>query len=165
MMKYQFHQWRKPEYPDETTDLQKVTDETCTHIRPMPSPQPGPQKCEAQWLILYIVDLYFYIMDIIFNRTIFSILRKKWQKGGIITLCERWNASNSICFYWQRKQAATNIINYVTLIMGWEADGGVTCGQIKEVQQYIIDWKQWIKLELNGRVTSITTWTSSSKKQ
>ena len=31
MMKCQFHWWRKPEYPEETTDLPQVTDETFTH--------------------------------------------------------------------------------------------------------------------------------------
>ena len=31
MMKYQFHLWRKPEYPEETTDLQQVTEETFKH--------------------------------------------------------------------------------------------------------------------------------------
>ena len=30
--------WRKPEYPEETTDLRQVTDETFSHIRPLPSP-------------------------------------------------------------------------------------------------------------------------------
>ena len=39
--------WRKPEYPEETTDLWQVTDETCSHIRPLPSPgiELGPQRC------------------------------------------------------------------------------------------------------------------------
>ena len=41
--------WRKPEYPEETTDLRQVTDETF-HIRPLPSPgiELGPQRCEAK---------------------------------------------------------------------------------------------------------------------
>ena len=37
MMKSVFW-WRKPEYPEETTDLRQVTDETFSHIRPLPSP-------------------------------------------------------------------------------------------------------------------------------
>ena len=41
--------WRKPEYPEETTDLRQVTGETF-HIRPLPSPgiELGPQWCEAK---------------------------------------------------------------------------------------------------------------------
>ena len=35
MMKSVFW-WRKPEHPEETTDLRQVTDETCSHIRPCP---------------------------------------------------------------------------------------------------------------------------------
>ena len=37
MMKSVFW-WRKPEHPEETTDLRQVTDETFSHIRPLPSP-------------------------------------------------------------------------------------------------------------------------------
>ena len=42
--------WRKPEYPEETTDLRQVTDETFSHIRPLPSPgvELGLQRCEAK---------------------------------------------------------------------------------------------------------------------
>ena len=42
--------WRKPEYPEETTNLRQVTDETFSHIRPLPSPgiELGPQRCEAK---------------------------------------------------------------------------------------------------------------------
>ena len=50
MMKSVFW-WRKPEYPEETTDLRQVTDETFhTCIRPLPSPgiELGPQRCEAK---------------------------------------------------------------------------------------------------------------------
>ena len=49
MMKSVFW-WRKPEYPEETTDLRQVTDETFSHIRPLPSPEIelGPQRCEAK---------------------------------------------------------------------------------------------------------------------
>ena len=36
MMKSVFW-WRKPEHPEETTDLRQVTDETFSHIRPLPS--------------------------------------------------------------------------------------------------------------------------------
>ena len=32
IMKVKFHWWRKPEYPEETTNLQQVTDETFTHM-------------------------------------------------------------------------------------------------------------------------------------
>ena len=35
MMKSVFW-WRKPEHPEETTDLRQVTDETFSHIRPLP---------------------------------------------------------------------------------------------------------------------------------
>ena len=47
MMKSVFW-WRKPEHPEETTDLRQVTDETFSHIRPLPSPgiELGPQRCE-----------------------------------------------------------------------------------------------------------------------
>ena len=52
MMKSVFW-WRKPEYPEETTDLRQVTDETFhtyRDIRPPPSPgiELGPQRCEAK---------------------------------------------------------------------------------------------------------------------
>ena len=49
MMKSVFW-WRKPEHPEETTDLRQVTDETFSHIRPLPSPgiELGPQRCEAK---------------------------------------------------------------------------------------------------------------------
>ena len=49
MMKSVFW-WRKPEHPEETTDLRQVTDETVSHIRPLPSPgiELGPQRCEAK---------------------------------------------------------------------------------------------------------------------
>ena len=49
MMKSGFW-WRKPEHPEETTDLRQVTDETFSHIRPLPSPgiELGPQRCEAK---------------------------------------------------------------------------------------------------------------------
>ena len=49
MMKSVFW-WRKPEHPEETT-VRQVTDETCSHIRPLPSPgiELGPQRCEAKW--------------------------------------------------------------------------------------------------------------------
>ena len=49
MMKSVFW-WRKPEHPEETTDLRQVTDETLSHIRPRPSPgiELGPQRCEAK---------------------------------------------------------------------------------------------------------------------
>ena len=49
MMKCQFHWWRKPEYPEETTDLRQVTDKL-SHIRPVPSPRIKlePQGCEAR---------------------------------------------------------------------------------------------------------------------
>ena len=49
MMKSVFW-WRKPEHPEETTDLRQVTDETFSHIRPLSSPgiELGPQRCEAK---------------------------------------------------------------------------------------------------------------------
>ena len=49
MMKSVFW-WRKPEHPEETTDLRQVADETFSHIRPLPSPgiELGPQRCEAK---------------------------------------------------------------------------------------------------------------------
>ena len=42
------HWWRKPEYPEETTDLRQVADKL-SHMRPVPSPriEVGPQRCEA----------------------------------------------------------------------------------------------------------------------
>ena len=46
--------WRKPEYPEETTDLRQGTDETFdTYGLDLPSPgiEPGPQRCEAKWAI------------------------------------------------------------------------------------------------------------------
>ena len=50
MVKCQFHWWRKPEHPEETTDLRQVTDKL-SHIWPVPSPriELGPQRCEARW--------------------------------------------------------------------------------------------------------------------
>ena len=49
MMKCQFHWWRKPGYPEETTDFRQVTGQL-SHIRHVPSPstEPGPQRSEAR---------------------------------------------------------------------------------------------------------------------
>ena len=48
MMKSVFW-WRKPEYPEETTDLRQVTVKS-SHIGPLPSLgiEFGPQRCEAK---------------------------------------------------------------------------------------------------------------------
>ena len=48
MMKCQFHCWRNPEYPEEITDLQPLTD-ILSYIRPLPIPstEPGPQQSTA----------------------------------------------------------------------------------------------------------------------
>ena len=53
MMKSVFW-WRKPEHPEETTDLRQVTDETFSHIRPLPSPgiELGPQRGTWQYIVV-----------------------------------------------------------------------------------------------------------------
>ena len=63
MMKSVFW-WRKPEHPEETTDLRQVTDETFSHIRPLPSPgiELGPQRCEA------FVGDYTIILNVYFQK-------------------------------------------------------------------------------------------------
>ena len=40
MMNCQFDWWRKPEHPEETTDLRQVTDDTFTHVLYGPCPVP-----------------------------------------------------------------------------------------------------------------------------
>ena len=63
MMKSVFW-WRKWEYPEETTELRQVTDETFSHIQPLPSPgiELGPQWCEAKWANGANHYFYFYEM-------------------------------------------------------------------------------------------------------
>ena len=45
----QFQWWRKPEDPEESTDIQKATDKL-SHIRPVlsVSTEAGPQRCETR---------------------------------------------------------------------------------------------------------------------
>ena len=59
MMKSVFW-WRKPEYPEETTDLRQVTDETFHTVQRLPSPgiELGLQLLYiGNMLIVYIVDM------------------------------------------------------------------------------------------------------------
>ena len=61
--KCQFDWWRKLEYPEETTDIRQVTDETCTHTAhavPVPTPdrrgvKPGDVRCQQTNALAYSV--------------------------------------------------------------------------------------------------------------
>ena len=59
MMKCQFHWWRKPEYLEETSHLWQVTDQTFTHIRPVPSPSTSQfsQSAARYYIVSYLIQI------------------------------------------------------------------------------------------------------------